>query len=182
MTPMLTTLVLALLVWAALRDLLYRRIGNVLVLTLILLWLTDLSLRVSADGMPAPAVLNHALLALPGALAVLGIGFLLFRRRLIGAGDVKLMAVLCLWAGAPLQLPFLAVTAVAGGFLVLMAPALNSIEAHAAALWWSWASRQPSLCHLSPPYCLREPQMPGIPYAPAILIGASLTLTLPLQY
>lgn len=182
MTQLLTALVLALLVWAAVRDLLYRRIGNALVTVLTLLWLAGLWLRVSVDGVAPGIVLDHALSTLPGATAVLVVGFLLFRRRLVGAGDVKLMAVLCLWTGAQMQLAFLAVTSVAGGVLVLLAPTLASIETHAAALWWSWVSRRQSLRHVAPPYCLRGPHAPGIPYAPAILIGASLTLTLPIQY
>lgn len=182
MTPLLTALVLALLVWAALRDLLYRRIDNALVTTLALLWGAGQWLRVSVDGTAPGIVLDQAVSALPGAAAVLGVGFLLFRRRLIGAGDVKLMAVLCLWVGAEMQLAFLAVTSVAGGVLVLLAPTLTSLEIHTATLWWSWASGHRALRHLGPPYCLRGPQSPGIPYAPAILIGASLILTLPLQY
>ncbi len=52
------------------------------------------------------------------ALAMLVVGFGLFAFRILGAGDVKLLAALGLWAGAEVVLLFLFAVAVAGGLLV----------------------------------------------------------------
>ncbi len=57
--------------------------------------------------------------ALGIAAAVLFAGFLLFAFRLIGGGDAKLLAATSLWAGPELVLPFLFVTAVAGGAMAM---------------------------------------------------------------
>lgn len=48
---------------------------------------------------------------------MLGVGFLLFKYRLFGGGDAKLMAAASLWLGSGAVLPFLAYTAVSGGVL-----------------------------------------------------------------
>jgi prepilin peptidase CpaA len=46
---------------------------------------------------------------------VFALGFVFFALRLTGGGDVKLLAAVSIWAGPTLVLPFLAVTAFAGG-------------------------------------------------------------------
>jgi prepilin peptidase CpaA len=57
---------------------------------------------------------------LGAAAAVLAGGFVLFAVRWLGAGDVKLMTAVALWAGLP-QLPaFLAYVSFAGGALALL--------------------------------------------------------------
>jgi prepilin peptidase CpaA len=59
----------------------------------------------------------------PGALLAGGImfavGFALFALRLMGGGDVKLLAVASLYAGRSQILPYLALVAVLGGLLAL---------------------------------------------------------------
>ena len=52
---------------------------------------------------------------------VFTVGAVFFFLRLTGGGDVKLLAATALWPGPELILPFLLVTAVAGGVLSLAA-------------------------------------------------------------
>jgi prepilin peptidase CpaA len=48
------------------------------------------------------------------------VGAVLFRFRLFGGGDVKLFSAAALWAGFPMLLPLVALTAIFGGLLVLV--------------------------------------------------------------
>ncbi len=50
---------------------------------------------------------------------VFALGFVFFALRLTGGGDVKLLSAVSIWAGPTLVLPFLAVTAFAGGVVSL---------------------------------------------------------------
>ena len=52
---------------------------------------------------------------------VFALGFVFFALRLTGGGDVKMLSAVSIWAGPPLILPFLIVTAFAGGVLSLAA-------------------------------------------------------------
>jgi len=70
---------------------------------------------------PLPIDWTAALAVTGGVFAV---GFMLFAARVVGGGDVKLLAAAALWAGPGLILDFLLVAAVAGGALVSIAPAL----------------------------------------------------------
>lgn len=63
----------------------------------------------------------HFLLSGLGAAALLfAVGALLFARRLLGGGDVKLLAATGLWAGFDLLVLLLLASAVAGGLLAVM--------------------------------------------------------------
>ncbi len=53
-------------------------------------------------------------------LASLGVGFLFFIKRWVGAGDVKLLAAIALWFGPKLVLGFLVATSVFGGILAVL--------------------------------------------------------------
>ncbi len=50
---------------------------------------------------------------------VFALGFVFFVLRLTGGGDVKLLSAVAMWAGPQLVLPFLIVTAFAGGVVSL---------------------------------------------------------------
>jgi Flp pilus assembly protein, protease CpaA len=181
MTVPLSGLALLALLWAAIEDLLYRKIENWLVAMLALLWLAGLGLGILRDGAESLDILAQAAWALPGALAVLVVGFVLFRLGKVGAGDAKLMAVLCLWVGAPQQPAFLIVTSLAGGLLVLLMPVLTVLETVAAHLWWSLTRRVPGLTGMTPPHSLSSQPVAGVPYALAITAGAALTLNVPVN-
>jgi prepilin peptidase CpaA len=114
----------ALLIWAAASDIRAFLIPNRLCLAIAALWpafvLTD----------PAPAWAAAALTA----LATLAVGLALFSARLMGGGDVKLMAAVALWAGPQSMLAFVLVTSVVGGLLSLFMLAASRFQ---------WAAARP---------------------------------------
>jgi len=98
-----------------------------------------------------------ATLGLAGGMLV--VGFLLFARRLVGAGDVKLAAAVTLWAGPDLFLEFATLSGVAGGGLALF-------------LWFRHRlERAPALSHVlitdADPDFTKQP----MPYGVAIAVG-----------
>lgn len=54
------------------------------------------------------------------AMSVLGITAILFSFGVLGGGDVKFYSSIALWAGPALAVPFLLVTAIAGGILAVV--------------------------------------------------------------
>lgn len=118
------------LVWVVFSDLLYRRISNRLVLCLLVLWLAHPLMAALGFGswLQQPNWLQvYVGWPLLGAVLVLLVGYALFAIGRVGAGDVKLMAVLMLWAG-PQGVPFLMVTSLLGGVLALAMPLLGMLE------------------------------------------------------
>ena len=102
----------AVLVWGATSDLLWLRIPNWVVVTIAALYPIYL---LSA----AQPVAWQGALVLAGL--VFAIGFGLYSFRLLGGGDVKLLAVVALWAG-PVQITaFMLSTAIIGGLLAMVA-------------------------------------------------------------
>lgn len=99
---------LALLIAAALFDFRARLIPNRVSGAIAALWLAYV---LAGAGRAVPMV---DLLYASGVF--LGC-FLMWRLDVIGGGDVKLLSAVALWAGGPLLLPFLALTALAGGLL-----------------------------------------------------------------
>lgn len=115
----------ALLIWVAACDVQSFVIPNRLCLAIAGLWpafaLTDAG---HVAWLGAPLV----------ALAAFAVGFALFAARLMGGGDVKLMAAIALWAGPGLVLPFIVITSLVGGALsivVLVASRLQPVMARA---------------------------------------------------
>ncbi len=102
----------AALVWAAGSDLLRLRIPNWVVVTIAALY----PIYVLSAARPV---------AWQGALVVAGlvfaIGFAFYSFRVLGGGDVKLLAAVALWAG-PVQITsFMISTAIIGGLLAMVA-------------------------------------------------------------
>ena len=120
---------LTMLGFAAFKDVCERRIPNRLTTALALLY----PIYVLASPVPV---------AWPAALGLAGVVFLvglaLFTRELIGGGDVKLIAVLSLWAGPEHFLLFILITTLTGGALSLITLWLRRwgglIGAHLATL------------------------------------------------
>jgi prepilin peptidase CpaA len=110
----LTLAAVALFAAAAVTDGRVRRIPNPLPLGLALLGLARI-----AAGLAAGAGVVAAALDLAAAAAVFLAGAFAFRFRLLGGGDVKLLAAGALWLGAAALGPFLLATALAGGALAL---------------------------------------------------------------
>lgn len=173
-----TVLLSAALIWVVFSDLLYRRIGNWLVLGLLGLWLAGPAWRL-CQGNEAVWSEGAASGLLTAALVLL-VGLGLFVVRWVGAGDVKLVAVLSLWFGDQ-ALSFLLITSMTGGLLALGLPLLRMLElllaqavlrcSQGLALYW------PRLL-IPVPVVLSASVPQGIPYGLAIAAGAAFTLSL----
>ncbi|WP_454720301.1 MULTISPECIES: A24 family peptidase [Cupriavidus] len=161
------------LLWMVLSDLLYRRIANRLVLALLAAWVIHTAWLAFQDARAVawPEIGRSAM----AAAIVLVVGYGLFAMRWVGAGDVKLVAALCLWLEGNVA-TFLLVTSLAGGVLALGMPVLRMAERYAArrlAQPGPWRRRP-----LPAPTALRAHALPGIPYTVAIAAGAAFVLFL----
>ena len=109
-TTLLWCVVAALFVWAAVRDALSYTIPNTVSAALLALY-------------PGHILLTWPdttwLIALAIAAAVFLLGFLAFSAGIVGGGDVKLLCVLCLWAGPSDLLATIFVVALSGGLTAL---------------------------------------------------------------
>ncbi|MDD3181251.1 MAG: prepilin peptidase [Alphaproteobacteria bacterium] len=98
-------------------------------------------------------------------LAVFGLvfvaGYVLFLKNIAGAGDIKLIAVIALWAGPTYCAHFLFITAISGGILSLGIGAATLIRRHLSKTKEGPALRQTP-----------------IPYGVAIAVGGLCTLAL----
>lgn len=158
------------LIWAATTDLLYRRIGNPLIVALLVLWLVYVGWRL-AHGQ---TTIIQIMISVAIGVAVLSAGYLLFALRWMGGGDAKLMAVLCLWLGDQAS-AFLMVTAIAGGILAMLLPLLRIVEraiGHGVMRFNAWLPR----AALPVPDAVCGPPAAGMPYAIAIAAGAGFVL------
>jgi prepilin peptidase CpaA len=103
---------LALLAWAAVSDLLWYRIPNLLTGALALLFV----LAALPQALAQPWLAH---LAVGGAVLV--VCFALYLINAMGGGDVKLLAATALWMGPGLILPHLVLTAFLGlGLMILL--------------------------------------------------------------
>ncbi|RLM21928.1 peptidase A24 [Brenneria alni] len=173
-----TALLAGCLLWCIATDLLMRKIANQAVLILLLGWLFFSVIDALQSGAFDMPKLQQALWALPGAAAVLMVGFLLFLTGRLGAGDVKLMSVLCLWVGHGQQIVFVMITALAGGALALSLPLLNTVPT-AVAMGIQTTNRM-FKSRLPMPPALPADLSQGIPYGIAIAFGAAYVLIFPL--
>ena len=92
-------------------DALSMRIPNWLTLLIAILFFPMALLA----AMPVATLAIHV----GAGIAMFAAGFALFSLGLIGGGDAKLLAAAGLWLGWPDVIPFLVVTALAGGVLAL---------------------------------------------------------------
>lgn len=101
----------ALLLAAAYMDVRSYRIPNAVNLTLLALF-------------PAYVITSPQSVAWPQNVIVfaivLAVGFLMYAKKWIGAGDIKLLAIVSLWAGVEFVMLFLFITALAGGLLAAL--------------------------------------------------------------
>ena len=103
------------LIWAAVSDLRHRRISNSLSLTIVALFGIFAVSQLFA-GAAWKATLLWPVVA---ATIVFAVGAGLFAVRLMGGGDVKLMAAVALFAGPALSLSFILYVTIAGGVIAL---------------------------------------------------------------
>jgi prepilin peptidase CpaA len=106
-----TSLLPVLMIVAAMTDVTSFRIPNWLTATIAILFVP----MAYATGMPLLDFGWH----LAGGAILFVIGYLLFAVGVFGGGDAKLMAAAGLWFGTDLTVPFLLMTAIAGGALAI---------------------------------------------------------------
>lgn len=114
MTVILTFAAVVVFCAAAASDAARRRIPNALVLALVAAALLRIALEIGAG---ASLMLPVADLAV--GVAVFLVGAIAFQFRLLGGGDVKLLAAGALWVGALAAGSFLVTTVLTGGVLGL---------------------------------------------------------------
>ncbi|WP_183717350.1 A24 family peptidase [Desulfovibrio intestinalis] len=166
--PVVAWFVVAFVGMAAGCDLFCRRIPNRMILLVLLLWIAAL---LWAGAIKGVAIWNAAQIAVGGgwALGVLCGGYVLFCKRLVGAGDVKLASVLCLWAGNEAAL-FIFATSIMGGIFVLQLSLLRQVE----TVFFNLVSRTALLVPQRWRICggaASKFEKDGIPYGPAIAFG-----------
>ena len=94
-------------------------------------------------------------------VALFAVGFALFAAGLFGGGDAKLLAAAGLWFGWPQTVPFLVLTALAGGLLALVIGSWSAIAMSSEIHGGSWAKRLSAV-------------KPNVPYGYAFAAGAIL--------
>lgn len=141
--------------YAGLRDVLTMKISNRLVVVLLVSFLALAPL----SGMNAEFIG----LSVAGGLAVLVAGFLLFAMNWFGGGDAKFAAVVAMWLGPLLVLPFLFQTALFGGGVACLL-----LVARRLPIRPSWAKRK-WLVRLHAPET-------GVPYAVPMAAAALILL------
>ena len=109
-------------------------------------------------GMPLAGIAMHAGVA----VALFVLGFALFSLGLFGGGDAKLFAAAGLWLGWPDLIPFLVLTAFAGGALALAVAAWSVLNTNSEIKDGSLFRRFGKI-------------KPSVPYGYAFAVGAILT-------
>ncbi|HET7410175.1 MAG TPA: prepilin peptidase [Paracoccaceae bacterium] len=145
----------ALMICAALGDIRDLQISNRLVLAIV----AAFAVFAPFAGVPLMTVAT----SLAVATGVLAVGFVLFALGWMGGGDAKLAATAALWLGAGHVLPFVVMTALAGGALAIAIIGLRSVPIFAFWPEPDWARR------------LRSGEA-GLPYGVAIAAGALMVL------
>ncbi len=156
----------ALLWLAAAVDIRNRRIPNIICFVGLAAWpiffLVD----------PAKANLGHSL-AVPSVIFVAS--FALWCLKVLGGGDVKLIAVTSLWSGPDASLLFLVTMAMAGGVLALLTLKFQDWEPLLADPQGSFMQR--GLHHAINPLISEEPHgRLMLPYGIAIAIGGTISV------
>lgn len=174
--PGIQYILAAILVWVILSDLLYRKISNRLNTGLFLLWILHTAGAASQIGPWKNIPFNwsdYVGYPLLGSTLIFIIGYGLFIIKRVGAGDVKLMTVLGLWAGTQ-QIQFVMITSLIGGVLALLLPLISIIEL-SLAHGLMWFTSKISTNTIMPPVVLGPEKPTGIPYGIAIAAGAAIT-------
>lgn len=154
----LTFLFIVLVVWAAVTDVSSLKIPNWIPIALILVF--AIYLFAGRNSIP---VLQHVAVA----VGTLAFGFAIFAGGYMGAGDVKLMTAVSLWAGPAKILPFLFFTALAGAALALV------IVTATFYLRWDGSGAAPTAASRLFPRWMRRRVTP---YGVAICAGALATV------
>jgi prepilin peptidase CpaA len=147
------------LVLAALSDLVSLRIPNWLTGTLALAFPAAAVIAARGTGGHSIDWLSH----IEAGAAVFAGAAVLFACRLLGGGDVKLLAAMALWCGLPMVLLLLFLVAIIGGIFALAVLGLRQPLVQASIL--AVSRRAPAFLHSRMP----------IPYGIPIAIAGILT-------
>ncbi len=159
-STLLTVFLPALLIAAAVSDLVSFTIPNVVPAAMIGLFAVFLlELALAGHAMSFTATGFHLLAGLAGL--VVGIGF--FALGWIGGGDAKLFAAVALWLGWGVLFEYAIALSLLGGLLTFALIALRRFPLPAKLAAWSWLAR------------LAEPRA-GIPYGVALAAAALVVL------
>lgn len=142
-----------LMIMAGVGDALSRRIPN----GLILVFIASFFSLAFASGLSGQAIGIHV----STGMVMLLIGYGFYASGLIGGGDAKLLAVAALWFGYSGLVPFLMMTAIAGGALALVIAGWSVLAIEAEFQ---------GLAHQAKTRWIR----PSLPYGFAIASGAIL--------
>lgn len=157
--------VIGLVTAAAAQDLQHRRIRNWLTFGA---WMLALPLQCALHGFGA-----GALAWLGGWLTGLGLLLPFYLMRGMAAGDVKLMAAVGGWVGAPMALEIALVSFVAGGcwaiVQTLASGRFRALLRNLRLMWWSGGQVRPQ--HPDTPGSDSMRSVGTIPYGAAIAIG-----------
>jgi prepilin peptidase CpaA len=157
---LLTVLLPALLIVAAVSDLASYTIPNVLPATLVALFaILLLELALAGHGMSYSAAGFHLLAGIAGL--VIGMAFFAF--GWVGGGDAKLFAAVALWLGWGVLIEYAIALSLLGGALTFGLILLRRIPLPARLAQWAWLAR------------LADPKA-GIPYGVALAAAALVVL------
>jgi prepilin peptidase CpaA len=165
---MASVLLTCLLVAACVSDLRSRRIPNGLVVTIGLV-----GLAYAVANMP-PA--RGFVFALGGAIVGLAIWLPFWVLRVLGAGDVKLMAAAGTWLGAAGAVEASLIAAVVGGLIALAALARVRSESSAVARFGAWLLMSRATRSIAPEL---TPVERRIPYGVALAAGVAVVAWFP---
>ena len=147
-----------LLAFAAVTDIMYRKIPNKIILALFVLFFPTAWLA----GWSWEVILVHVGVF----LVLLVLGFLLFLPGWFGSGDGKMLAVCGLWLGWPATQDFLVMTVLLGGLFAFMKLIANSLLFE-SGIWFPRIVRT----RLGSLLLTRNMSLPyGVPLAAGILV------------
>jgi prepilin peptidase CpaA len=176
--PGVEALLLALVLGAAVYDVLYRRIPNWLTVTGVVL---GLALNAFLDQ-GRPGMFVSSLLGL--AIAFVGY-FVLYALRAMGAGDVKLMAAVGAIVGWPNWFAIFIITAIVGGIMALI---LVAVRGRMMKTFWNVAFILSEMKSGRPAYLRKEeldvknPKALGLPHGAVIAVGTIFYLAMALHF
>ncbi len=120
---------LALCFFIALNDFLFFRIPNMLILTLIGLFVAKLVFLQTLEESYFPLIVF---------VVSITVGFMLYAFKFVGAGDAKFLAVTAMWASEMNLLAFFLIIGLAGGLVALlylfMERPINAVRAYALSI------------------------------------------------
>lgn len=150
-TILILAVIPALIVYAAVSDLLTMTIANRLCLALF----AAFPVTALAVGLDAASIGWH----LAAGFLVLVLGFCMFAAGWIGGGDAKFAAAAATWIGFAAMPDFLFVASLGGGVLTLLMLWMKNNPLPSLAVRWPW-------------YARLQDKESGVPYGIALSLGA----------